>query len=87
MAGSWNSVTRPSVVILPIRSAAVSVNHSAPSGPAAIPNGPHFAVGTVNSSTLPSRVIRPMRCARCSVNHKASSGPTAMIVGPQSGSS
>jgi len=38
--GSGNSVTWPSVVIRPMRSAAVSVNHSAPSGPAAMPNGP-----------------------------------------------
>ena len=87
MPGSGNSVTWPSVVIRPMRSAAVSVNHSAPSGPAAMPNGPQSGVGSANSCTLPSVVIRPMRCARYSVNQSASSGPAAMIVGPQPGSS
>lgn len=49
--GSGYSVTVPSVVTRPMRSAAVSVNHSAPSGPAAMPKGPHSAVGSANSVT------------------------------------
>lgn len=70
-----------------MRSAAVSVNHSAPSGPAAMPKGPHSAVGSVNSVTRPAVVIRPIRCARYSVNHSAPSGPLLMTVGPLSGAS
>lgn len=87
MTGSGNSVTPPSTVMRPMRSAAVSVNHRAPSGPAAMPNGPQPGVGRPNSSITPSVVIRPIRSARYSVNHSAPSGPGTMTVGPLSESS
>lgn len=84
MHGSGYSVTDPSVVRRPMRSTAVSVNHSAPSGPAAIPKGPHRAVGSANPVMWPAVVILPIRCARYWVNHSAPSGPVVMTVGPLS---
>lgn len=75
------------VVIRPILSAAVAVNHNASSGPAAMPKGPESVVGSENSATEPSTPMRPIRCARYSVNQSAPSGPGVMIVGPQSGAS
>jgi hypothetical protein len=69
-------------VIRPIWLPLDSVNHSAPSGPAAIPTEELLAVGTVNSLvTTPSGVIRPILLPENSVNHSAPSGPAAMPVG------
>ncbi len=48
VCGVVNSAIVPAVVIRPIFTAVYSVNHSAPSGPATIPTGPLFAVGTGN---------------------------------------
>lgn len=83
--GSGYSVTSPSTVIRPIRSAFSSVNQSAPSGPAAIPYGPAPAVGTAKEHAFPSVSIRPIRWSRIRVNQSAPSGPTVSTAGPHSG--
>ncbi|MFC7640094.1 hypothetical protein ACFQX6_02890 [Streptosporangium lutulentum] len=75
-------MTVPSVVMRPIWLALVSVNHSAPSGPAVIPNGPDSGVGREKEPMSPPVVIRPISWFRYWVNHSASSGPAVMIVGP-----
>ncbi len=80
--GAAYSVISPSMVTRPTRSTADSVNHIAPSAPAAMPNGPPSGVGGTNAEEEPSGVIRPMRCVRYSVNHIAPSGPAAISVGP-----
>ena len=68
----------PAVVIRPILLAAISVNHSAPSGPAAMPAGSLSVVGIANSVMAPAVVIRPILLPLYSVNHSAPSGPAAM---------
>ena len=74
-----NWVMTPAVVIRPILLPESSANHSAPSGPAAMPKGPLLAVGRLNSLvTTPSGVIRPILLPLYSVNHSAPSGPAAM---------
>src|SRR6185436_13422136 len=79
---SGNSiVTTPAVDIRPIRLPVCSVNHIAPSGPAAMPYGPLFDLGSGYSVTTPSVVIRPIRLPMRSVNHRAPSGPAARPVG------
>lgn len=78
------STIRPAVVMRPIRSAIISTNQTAPSGPAAIPNGPAFGVGRGYSKVEPSVEIRPMLLPRCSVNHSAPPAPAAIIAGPAS---
>jgi hypothetical protein len=66
--------------ILPILFACVSVNHRLPSGPAAIPFGPAWAVGTSYSVTFPvTGDILPILFPLASVNHKLPSGP--VIIG------
>lgn len=80
-SGNGNSVIRPPVVMRPILSALISVNHSAPSGPGVIPNGPAPGVGIPKLMTEPSVAILPMRCPWDSVNHKASSGPAVTSEG------
>src|ERR1017187_584082 len=65
----------PAVVIRPILLLLDSANHSAPSGPAAIPAGQANAVGTGYSVMYPAVVIRPILSPSCSVNHSAPSGP------------
>ncbi len=72
------------MVILPIFFAMRSVNHSAPSGPTAMPYGSLSAVGTANSVIAPLTVIRPILLpeAADSVNHRAPSGPAVMNSGP-----
>jgi hypothetical protein len=67
--------TRP--ILLPLD----SVNHSAPSGPAATPLGALDAVGTAISEMTPAVVIRPMLLPNCSTNHSAPSGPAAIDSG------
>jgi hypothetical protein len=62
--GMGNSVKVPPVVIRPILLRAASVNHRAPSGPAAMLVGALFAVGTGNSVKVPPVVIRPTLLAR-----------------------
>ena len=59
--------------------APVSVNHSAPSGPAVIPWGEEFAVGIGNSVRTPAVVRRPILFP--SVNQSAPSGPAAIPSG------
>jgi hypothetical protein len=54
------------------------VNHTLPSAPAAIPNGPLFAVGIVNSVIVPVGVIRPILSPLVSVNHTLASAPAAI---------
>src|SRR5258708_32595645 len=65
----------------PILLALVSVNHSAPSGPLAMPVGSLFGVGIENSVSTPAVVIRPIVLLTCSVNHSAPSGPAVMQQG------
>jgi hypothetical protein len=76
-----NSVILPVVVIRPIVALRISVNHRAPSGPAAIPPGSTLGLAIGNSVTAPPVVIRPILLAPISVNHKAPSGPVAIDSG------
>src|ERR1022692_2800706 len=71
----------PAVVIRPILLLLDSANHSAPSGPAAIPAGQANAVGTGYSVMYPAVVIRPILSPSCSVNHSAPSGPATIPIG------
>ena len=72
--------TSPSTEIRPMSPDVIAVNHSAPSGPAVMPNGP---LSSANSNALnsPAVVIRPMRSSPVRVNHIAPSGPAVMIDG------
>ena len=56
-------------------------NHSAPSGPAVISQGPPPNVGMANSATTPAVVILPMLLPAPSVNHNAPSGPAVIPKG------
>ena len=58
--GIGNSVTTPAVVMRPILLVSLSVNQSAPSGPAAMPKGLLAAVGIGNSVKSPAVVMRPI---------------------------
>jgi len=71
-------VKTPEVVIFPIVLAACSVNHSAPSGPAAIPIGVLLLVGIAYSVKDPSVVILPICPLDSSVNHSAPSPPAVI---------
>src|SRR5262249_9014994 len=75
-----NSVIAPAVLMRPIRSPAISVNHKAPSGPGAIPPGlpPE---GSANSAGLPPGVKRPILLLLTSVNQRFPSGPAVMLNG------
>src|SRR5450631_453950 len=59
----------------------VSVNHSAPSGPAVMKKGKPLAVGRLNSVTTPAVVIRPILFPSYSANHSAPSGPAVIPSG------
>ena len=66
----------------PTRFGPVSVNHSAPSGPVAIP----LTVGLKSSGvsvTAPDGVMRSRPLARPSPTHRAPSGPVAIDAGPE----
>src|ERR1700694_464621 len=83
--GTWYSVSDPPVVIRPIRwppacANCVSVDHSAPSGPAVIPSGVLDELDIASSVRWPSDVMRPIfpRWPPDSVNHTAPSGPLVM---------
>src|SRR4051812_4625139 len=67
----------------PILLAALSVNQTLPSGPAAIPNATALVAGSgsVNSVTTPVGVMRPSLLVSDSVNHRLPSGPRAMLSG------
>src|SRR6266540_2629654 len=77
----------------PILLGALSVNHRAPSGPAAMETGPHgpdleqsgydAGSGIGNSVMAPEVVMRPILLAYCSVNHRAPSGPSTIPPGPE----
>src|SRR5437588_4990063 len=69
-------ITTP-VVIRPILLPLVSVNQTAPSGPAVIPSGTLPSVGVGNSVMVPAGVILPMLLRPASVNHRFPSGPAA----------
>jgi hypothetical protein len=56
----------------------LAVNHSAPSGPAAMPSTRVPAPVTGNSLKAPPVVTRPIRAVNTSVNHRAPSGPVVM---------
>ena len=71
----------PAAVMRPMLWVFCSVNHSAPSGPAAIPKAFVPAVGMSCSVIAPAVVMRPILLAACSVNHIAPSEPTAMSSG------
>ncbi len=74
--GIGKSVVTPSVVILPILLASVSVNQRAPSGPSVIPYGVLFGVGAgKDGSSTPPVVIRRMTFLFLSVSHRFPSGP------------
>lgn len=59
----------------------VSVNHSAPSGPAVIRLGWLLGVGMLHSLITPAVVMRPMLLPFVSVNHSAPSGPAVIPSG------
>ena len=59
-----------------------SVNQRLPPGPAAMPNGPLFAVGVAYSVMAPAVVTRPILPTLSSVNQRLPSGPAAMPYGP-----
>src|SRR5262249_57739096 len=76
----------PPVVMRPILLALYSVNHSAPSGPAAIPAVQAHPVATgysviIGFAGVAFVGIRPILLALYSVNHSAPSGPTAILSG------
>src|SRR5207253_2620637 len=74
--------TPPAVVIRPIWSAPLSVNHKAPSGPAAMPTGPAVGpVGVPNSVRTPAVVMAPTWPELNCVNQSRPSGPAAMPSG------
>ena len=77
--GIGNSVMASEVVIRPILLPPISVNQSAPSGPAVMPPGLPL-VG--NSLTIPPGAIRPILFPLTSVNQMPPSGPDAMLSGP-----
>jgi hypothetical protein len=79
--GRGNSVIAPPVVMRPILLPSFSANHSAPSGPAAMPIGELDAVWIGNSVIVPLVVIRPMLFPLSSVNHSAPSGPAVTTIG------
>ena len=90
--GIVNCSIAPSTVMRPIAPAACSVNHSAPSGPAAIeygslePNVPSPCEGTTSRSTsVPCGVISPTAPASGSVNQTLPSAATAIELGAPSG--
>ena len=56
-------------------------NHRFPSGPAVMPVGMLFVVGTGYSVNEPSVVTRPIWLVADSVNHKVPSGPVVMPAG------
>jgi hypothetical protein len=73
----------PPVLMRPILSPLpCSVNQRAPSGPAAMPSGPLFAVEMGYSLMAPPVVMRPILLPKYSVNQRAPSGPAAMPWGP-----
>lgn len=80
-SGMAYSMMVPAVVIRPILLPLPSVNHNAPSGPAVMPAGELFAVGTGYSVITPAVVIRPI-LPPFSVNQSAPSGPAVIPVGP-----
>ena len=71
----------PAVVIRPILPANDSVNHNAPSGPAAMCSGLLLGVGVSYSVTTPAVVIRPILDTLRSANHNAPSGPAVIPKG------
>ena len=77
-SGVGNSSSMGPGVIRPILLALISVNHSLPSGPGAMPKGALVAVGTGNSVMAPAGVMRPIWLPSYSVNHRLPSGPGAM---------
>jgi hypothetical protein len=82
-SGNSNALNSPAVVIRPIRSSPVRVNHMAPSGPAVMIDGRDCSPTgyTVTSPPLLTRAIEPL-CT--SVTHIAPSGPAASAYGPPS---
>src|SRR5438128_5165167 len=76
-----NSEKVPSVVIRPILFPVHSVNQMAPSGPASMPSGWAWVVGTGYSEMVPGAVIRPMLPAWNSVSHTIPPAPTATSSG------
>src|SRR5712691_8464730 len=74
----------PATVMRPIwllPAAFASVNQRAPSGPAVMPRGLLFAIGTGYSVRVPATVMRPIWFATVSVNQKLPSGPRVIPVG------
>jgi hypothetical protein len=70
----------PVVVMRPTVLVPLSVNHSAPSGPIAIPCGELPAAGTEYTVITPATVTRPI--AADVVNHIAPSGPALIARAP-----
>lgn len=60
------------------------MNHSAPSGPAVMPNGA-LPPANSNSDSSPDMVMRPMRSSPLRVNHIAPSGPAVITDGRDCG--
>src|SRR5262249_13998859 len=81
LGGTGNSVTVPAVVICPMLLLKTSVNHSAPSGPAAMERGWLAALVTLNSVIVPLVEIRPICPLTNSANQSAQSGPATMPIG------
>src|SRR5437763_235312 len=77
-------VILPPVVMRPIALLSkLMVNHSAPSGPDVIPNGPLMPCTPflLNAATVPTVVMGPIEFVPWLVNHKAPSGPAAIPCG------
>ena len=79
-------MSSPLSVIRPIRSLRIAVNHSAPSGPATMPNGA-LPAGSANDVVSPAVVMRPIRSSPARVNHSAPSGARVISDGRESGAS
>ena len=83
--GTGYSVMVPKTVMRPMLLPLDSANHSAPSGPSAIPIGAAPAVGTAYSAIAPLVLMRPILLPAVSVNHRAPSGPAAIPNGEEAG--
>jgi len=69
-------VRRPELAHWPL-----ALNHSEPSGPVVMPNGPLLPLGRLYSLNTPAGVILPMAALLLSVNQRLPSGPVVICSG------